>query len=85
MSRSRDKKLDGKIGKALRRWRRMQQDNLSQEQAGALIGVSGSQWQKYESGVDSIRLSAFVGLCNAAGGKLKPLVEKIVAWSEAVE
>lgn len=83
MSRATDKRLDGKIGKALRRWRRAAE--LSQEAAGAMIGVSGAQWQKYEGGVDSIRLSAFVGLCNAAGGKLKPLVEKIVAWSEAVE
>lgn len=85
MSRSRDKKLDGKIGKALRRWRRMQ-DDLSQEQAGALIGVSGSQWQKYESGVDSIRLSAFLGLCQShSGPALKAMVEKLVAWIERAE
>ena len=62
---SRDKKIDGLIGQAIRSHREKQ--GMSQTALGKLLGVSFQQIQKYEWGINSVSAARIPDLCNALG------------------
>lgn len=65
------------LGSKLRDWRKLQ--DLSTKDAGAMIGVSGVQWHRYESGERGVpfdRLVAIAGVTGIALSKLRPDLAK---------
>ncbi|KAF0096439.1 MAG: XRE family transcriptional regulator [Puniceicoccaceae bacterium 5H] len=53
--------INQEVGQRLRRMRLM--CGLSQEEAGAILGVTFQQFQKYESGANRISAASLVGFC----------------------
>jgi DNA-binding Xre family transcriptional regulator len=59
----REPDIDSYIGRAIRRRRRLL--GLTQAEAGARVGISYQQWQKYESAANRVSASRLVTIARA--------------------
>ena len=71
------------IGTKLRDWRKGKK--LSTKEAGALVGVSGVQWYRYESGDRSIPFDRLIAISLKTGLSLSRLNPTLVKQVEAAQ
>lgn len=67
----------------LREWRKS--EKLSTKAAGELVGVSGVQWHRYESGERMIPLDRLLPIANVTGLPIDVLAPKLVKKLKSLE